>query len=548
MDSTKSRETILIGLFALIVLALAALGGIAFVSASLQRSDAELTRIARQATETAAAIAAIPTKTDTPTITPTPSHTSTATDTPTTTPTDTATATATNTGTQTPTDTATASDTPSHTPTPTDTPTITPTNTLGIVIMQMPTDTPFPTMTPTVPITPTVTVTPLFVAPDPAEPIPTGDFDMFNILLLGSDKRPGDPGYRTDTIILVSINRTARTVGLLSIPRDLYVYIPGYGYERINVAGIRGDVARWSGGGDALIAETITYNFGVRIDRTARINFDGFEQLIDSFGGVDIAVDCALSDIRQMPNGTIQTFRVGIGMHHMDGDLALWYARSRRTTSDYERSRRQQLILRSMWSKAKQSGLIGRLPDFWEQVTGIIQTDMTLPDALGLVPLALEIDSSRIRSMFIGTRQVRDWTTPEGAMVLMPVPEAVRDLLIRFYTPPTQNQITVEGASLEVMNGTANADWDEVATSRLAWEGFVPFDAGNADRSDYPRTVIYDMTGGAKPASLQALQRVLGVRDSDVTQNPDPNAVADFRVILGASYNSCTYNAYGNMN
>jgi LCP family protein required for cell wall assembly len=191
--------------------------------------------------------------------------------------------------------------------------------------------------------------------------VPTGEYDILNILLLGSDQRPNDPSYRTDTLIVVSVNRTTNTVNLLSIPRDLYLYIPGYGMDRINTASIRGDIARWQGRGAGLIAYTVQYNLGIRIDRYARVNFDGFKQIVDALGGIDVAVDCPLTDYRLAspkldPNNlsSYQRFTLPIGYHHMDGSLALWFARSRETTSDFDRNRAKAFCVPSganSWSR-----------------------------------------------------------------------------------------------------------------------------------------------------------------------------------------------------
>ncbi len=469
----------------------------------------------------------VPTETITPTLTPCP--------TPTTTPSSTRTA------------TATATATPSATPTVTPTVTASPTPTLT----PAPSVTPIPSATATIPAPPTVTPTPLIGASKAAALVPTGEYDILNILLLGSDLRPNDPSYRTDTLIVVSVNRTTNTVNMLSIPRDLYLYIPGYGMDRINTASIRGDIARWQGRGAGLIAYTIQYNLGIRIDRYARINFAGFKQIVDALGGIDVAVDCPLTDYRlasaKLDPNTLANYRLftlPIGYHHMDGSLALWFARSRETTSDFDRNRRQQMVLRAIWRKLMEQNVVNNLATLWDQATKIVETNLTLVDAAGLVPIAIDLDSTRMHSYFLGPEQVKDWTTPDGAAVLLPLPKAIRDIVTRLYTPPTENQLVAEQPTLVVYNGTTQKAWDKVATSRLSWEGFAPVDAGNAESTAYPHTLIYDYTGNAKPSSRMTLQRVLGVRKDDIIDAPNPNRDVDFRIILGASYNACTYSAW----
>lgn len=438
--------------------------------------------------------------------------------------------------------TPTATPYPSLEPLPSQTPSLTAT--------ASPTFTPIPlaTATPTQPTIPTETFTPLPGAVKPVPLVPTGDYDIFNILLLGSDQRPTDGTYRTDTMIVVSVNRSTNTVNMLSIPRDLYLYIPGFGFDRINTAGERGDLGRWPGGGPGLIADTITYNLGIRIDRYAEVRFDGFKQIIDGMGGIDVAVDCPLSDYKLAsptldPNllSSYAWYTLPIGYHHMDGPLALWYSRSRETTNDLERNRRQQLVLRAIWHKALDQDLVTHLPELWGQATKLVRTNMTLTDAAGLLPIAIGIDTSRLRSYFLGPGQVKDWTTPDGAAVLQAIPAGMAAMIKLLYTPPTQNRLFTEQPTLEIYNGTTHDDWSKVATSRLAWEGFIPTDSGGADADTYKDTVIYDYTGGAKPASLKILRQILNVTSKNVNSLPDPNRAVDFKVILGASYNSCTY-------
>ncbi len=487
------------------------------------------------------------------TFVPTPTYTATFT------PTATATITPSYTSTHTLTPSITSSGLPTatSTPTPTYTPTITDTPTFTLTPSITPTDTitPISSATETPNVTPTRTPTPLPGASGPMPLVPTGDYDMLNILLLGSDQRPSDRSYRTDTIIVVSINRTTNTVNMLSIPRDLYIYIPGYGFDRINTASERGDLNKWPGRGAGLVAYAITYNLGIRIDRYAKINFSGFKQIVDSVDGIDIAVDCPLSDYKLAsltldPNveSNYKWYTLPVGYHHMDGATALWYARSRYTTSDFDRSRRQQMVLRAIWHKLLDRDLVRQLPTLWPEINKIVETNLTLPDIAGLLPIATSLDSARLHSYFLGPGQVTGWTTPDGAQVLLPQTKPIRELVTQFYTPPTENRLFTEQPSLLVYNGTSKQAWDKVAASRLSWEGFSASDEGSADSTDYTRTLIYDYTGNAKPSSLKALQRILNVKKDDIINLPDPERKADFRVILGTSYNACTYSPYQSAN
>src|SRR5262249_37538097 len=158
-------------------------------------------------------------------------------------------------------------------------------------------------------------------------------------LLIGNDGEITNDGYlRTDTMIIVSVNRTAGTVSMLSLPRDLYVYMPGWTMQRINVAWIHGQTSGWTDGGFGLLRETIYYNFGINVHYYAMVDLTGFKKIVDTLGGIDVGVDCALQDFpleqAEVPTGATAPDANGkvilpVGYYHFDGGQALWYARSR---------------------------------------------------------------------------------------------------------------------------------------------------------------------------------------------------------------------------
>jgi len=162
----------------------------------------------------------------------------------------------------------------------------------GIVLAQAPTETPvWPTGPFAPPGEPPVTAIPPVM---PSASSPDGD-DVLNVLLLGSDTDNPVNAGRTDAIMVASINRTRGTVSLLSIPRDLFVYIPGWTMGRINTAFGYGEQIA-PGQGYALLKDTLRYNLGLEIDFYARVDFNGFRAIINALGGVEITVDCALQD------------------------------------------------------------------------------------------------------------------------------------------------------------------------------------------------------------------------------------------------------------
>jgi LCP family protein required for cell wall assembly len=201
----------------------------------------------------------------------------------------------------------------------------------------LPTETAFPTPIP--PAAPTATANasqlfPTVAAPPAAAPSalpPLTDTETINFLLIGSDKRPGS-SYRTDTLVIAIVWHKEGQVSLISIPRDLWVYIPTVGMQRINTAYQSGETSGYAGGGPGLLKDTIAHNLGIRIDHTAMVEFDGFRRIVDTLGGVEIPIACAYTDWRLIDpsydpenENNWWLYTVGPGQVHMDGDLALWY-------------------------------------------------------------------------------------------------------------------------------------------------------------------------------------------------------------------------------
>lgn len=238
---------------------------------------------------------------------------------------------------------------------------------------------------------------------------------QINILLLGSDELPDEGGFRTDSIMLVTLNLTQGTAHVTSFPRDLYVYIPGWTVQRINTA--------LPQGGFELLAATFEYNLGVYPDHFVLLNFYGFMRGIDSLGGLDIEVTEPLYD----PWGSVPA-----GLVHMDGNTALWYVRSRYTTSDFDRARRQQQVLVEVFKKLISLDAVKRVPELYELYRDNFITDLTIGQITPLLGLASELgnDPSKIEAYFIGPEQVTDYRVPSsGAQVLLPDYDAIMEVM-----------------------------------------------------------------------------------------------------------------------
>lgn len=375
-------------------------------------------------------------------------------------------------------------------------------------------------------------------APLPATALPEMNaYNLINILVLGSDRYSDQNSYRTDVIVIVSINQSSQTVSLLSIPRDLYVYIPGWGMERINAAELYQTRISTTRHPLGLLAETIEYNLGLRIDHLARVDFDRFEQLIDLLGGVDVPVDCAVSGFQLAEQGWTP-FTLEPGFHHMDGALALWYVRQRVSSSDFDRNRRQQIMLRALGHSLLAKEVLASIPALWGQLTQMVETDLSLETVLGLVPMALNLDASRIESHFLGPAEVNPWQSPSGASVLVIDSIPFAQTLQRFLTPPIENQLVQEQARVQVLNGSNMPDADRLAAARLEWYGLAALPLGSAGIVQ-DRTTIYDYTGRVKGSSLGSIEQLLGASDGDVYLPRETRQEADFTVVIGNNYEPC---------
>src|SRR5260221_10064238 len=316
----------------------------------------------------------------------------------------------TQTSTKTPTNTKTATNTKvptnTRTPTPTRTPTRTPSPIPTMVILgtyETPVETPVTAIPPAAPT-----------------PVASGD-DIVTILLLGSDTITPGAAARTDVVILLAINRTANTVTMLHLPRDLFVYAPNYTMAKINTIMNYGNVTYGPGGGARLIEDTILYNFGIKVNFYARVDFVEFQNLIGKLGGLDISVDCAIQghklkspelDVTKAENYELYT--LPIGFRHLDPYTALWYVRSRGSSSDFQRGDRQMDVLRAIWRQARNAGILSQFTTLWPEAQKIVETDMTLQDVLGLVPTAFNVDPASIQRIDLTSgAQFKQWYTAD---------------------------------------------------------------------------------------------------------------------------------------
>lgn len=280
-----------------------------------------------------------------------------------------------------------------------------------------------------------------------AAPSAIGKLDRtLNVLLLGSDQRPGEPVWRTDVIMIAFLDAENGRAAILSLPRDLYVNIPTRGWDRINIADFWGEYTKYPGGGLGLIAQVVADNFGIRIDKYARVNFDGFIKIVDTLGGIDVNVPCALEDDfidASSPTG-FRHFAVNAGLQRMNGATALMFARQRHNTGDVSRAQRQQRVLFALRDKILSPDIVPKIPQLYNQFQTMVATDFGPLDVPRLAQIGEKIKPGNIRGRVIDETMWYFWTTPDGKSVLVfdknKVRAAVDDL---FNAPPIEESKVV---------------------------------------------------------------------------------------------------------
>ncbi len=372
-----------------------------------------------------------------------------------------------------------------------------------------------------------------------------------NILFIGLDYREwqeneGPP--RSDTMILFTIDPLTKTAGMLSIPRDLWVNIPGVGYSRINTAYPSGVATQLPGGGPGLAMKTVEQLLGVPVQYYAQIDFNTFVDLINMLGCIKVT-----------PEETLVLDPVGSGPDHVritaggERELCGWkvlaYARTRKSEGgDTDRSRRQQQVIFALQQKIFDPetfpSLVAQAPDMYNQLQNGIQTNMPFEDALKLAILGKDIAPESIKTGIIDTSMVTfDNTVLAGqaASIMKPIADKVRVLRDEIFTsagplsPIAQGDavslMRAEEARVRIADGTFTPGLDQRAGSFFQAQGMNVTEVGTAD-AVYSSTVI--VVYGPKLYTLRYLQSIFGVSSTQIKFNPDPASTVDIEIRLGA--------------
>lgn len=376
-------------------------------------------------------------------------------------------------------------------------------------------------------------------------PVPWDGNSRINVLVMGLDSREEDNDDipRTDTMILFSLDPESRTAGMLSIPRDLWVEIPGFDHNKINTAYRLGEVYNTAERGPGLVLSTVEELLGMEINYYAMVDFAAFEDFIDELGGVTIQVP---KKIVIDPLGKHNTTILKKGEHVLPGELALAYARSRNTSgSDFDRAERQQQVVMAIRERILSAELLPSLiqnaPALYETLSSGISSNLTLMQLVRLAWIAQQISEENIHRGVIGVDQVDFAFSYDGQDILRPLPDEIRKLRDEIFTltgPPipmavqvsSQELVDEEYADVMVLNGTFTPGLAAQTAEYLRVSGLNTIEPGNANEL-YQVTTIIDYTGN--PNTVKKIVELMSIAPEHIYHRYDVAGQADIVVITG---------------
>lgn len=384
--------------------------------------------------------------------------------------------------------------------------------------------------------------------PDGPNPDPWDGKSRVTVLVMGLDYRDwegGDPP-RSDTMLLFTLDPLTNTAGILSIPRDLWVNIPGYDYAKINTAYFLGEVNRLPDGGPGLAVETVKQFLGVPINYYAQVDFSAFVRFIDEIDGVKITVEEPMTIAILGSNKKVE---LEPGTYTLPGDHALAYARNRKTDGgDFDRARRTQQVIIGVRDRILDfkmlPTLVVKAPVLYNELSAGVRTNMTLDQVIKLAWLVQQIPSENIKQAVISPDMVQSAFSADGQDILIPIPDEIRLLRDEIFSSAgavgpaaiSQNEtqlMQAEEARISVQNGTTT---EGIASRTAEWLRSLNLnvvDETNADQL-YDATTIFIYSG--KPYTVRYISSVMGLENPRVYNRYDPNAQYDIAVVVGADW------------
>jgi polyisoprenyl-teichoic acid--peptidoglycan teichoic acid transferase len=376
---------------------------------------------------------------------------------------------------------------------------------------------------------------------------PAPSIQPINVLLLGTDARPDDLGPpRTDTLMLLTLDPASQTAGMLSLPRDLWVPIPGLNMTyKINTVYAIGEERRYAGGGAQLLKDTVSSFIGQPVQYYVVVNFNGFVEIVDLIGGVDIDVPKTIHDT-EYPTADygVETFYLSAGRQHLDGATALKYVRTRNVDDDYGRARRQQDLIRALFDQVMSADMIpfllSKAPTLVYTMRSSIDTDIPMATQFELANYMRTASLNDIRQLVLDSRYGVETYSDDGAWILLPDREKVRLAVDEFFRAPATNlqdgvavALAAPQARIEVLNGTSQPGVAARTRDLLVAHGLQVVSIGDADRHDYDRTLVINY--GASTQVVDEVSAALNLHSNLASlSGMNESTPVDVRIVVGS--------------
>ena len=367
------------------------------------------------------------------------------------------------------------------------------------------------------------------------------------VLVMGLDVRPGARALRADSLIILTVNPETGSAGMLSIPRDMAVRDPMTGETvKVNTIYGLGEIRGYQGGGPEYMRQTLSEVTGYPIDYQVTVNFDGFRQIIDLVNGIDIDVPRDIVD-KEYPTEDfgIEELFIPKGLQHMNGDVALKYARTRHADSDYGRAARQQQVILAIKDKITQPGqmaaLLPRIPGLTMAMANSVQTNMPVERAIALARTVDKTNLDNITRIVVDSKMGKVTNDPKWGYLLTPDMNKLRAAAAAIFADApggssseetARQAMLAEAARIMVLNGTQENALAAKAQAKLITGGFNVITVGNADNAGYAESWL--VTHGDKaPATVEALARWFNIPPDRIRSEP-PSDQVDVTIIVGA--------------
>jgi LCP family protein required for cell wall assembly len=384
---------------------------------------------------------------------------------------------------------------------------------------------------------------------DLPDPDPWDGTSRVNILLLGLDIRDEedfDEAPRSDTMILLSMDPLNNTAAAIAIPRDLWIPIPGFSYQKINVAYRFGELYDIPGGGPALASQTVESLLGVPIDFYAQIDFQAFVDFINHIEGLRFTFEEPITLDRR---GKWNTVTLDPGTYALDGEYVLAYARDRHTEGDdFDRSSRQMEVILKIRERILEFDMLPTLvknsPAIYDDLSTGIRTNMSLNQAVQLAWKAMEIPRENIEMVVIGPEYITLEKSPDGLDILRPIPDKIRLLRDQVLSSggvlsPVSDEdlltlVAEESARITLLNGSYQGDLADVTAQWFQDQGVNVLGTGYAN----PTSVSTVTMQGATPYALRWISETFGMTSGQIRHDFLPDGEMDIILILGDDWAS----------